>query len=123
MRTLSRLEAVYQTRLTMTHQQTKKDGFEDPYLLSAGTNLGNTYRRKRALIRMESIDMENQATIRALKLENEKLKSKLKRLREEAEKTGRIEDRFEQLSSIIMDSQFMDNSVQSNDNISDDEFE
>ena len=72
---------------------------------------------------MESIDMENQATIRALKLENEKLKSKLRRLREEAEKTGRIENRFEQLSSIIMDSQFMDNTVQSNDNISDDEFE
>lgn len=93
----------------------KKEGFEDPYLLSAGTNLGNSYRRKRALIRMESIDMENQATIRALKLENEKLKWKLARLKEEAEKTGRIEERFEQLSSIIMDSTFVEESMENSD--------
>lgn len=54
---------------------------------------------------MEQIDMDNASTIRELKLENAKLKAQLARLREEAEQTGRIEERFEQLSSIIMDTQ------------------
>jgi predicted RNase H-like nuclease (RuvC/YqgF family) len=87
----------------------------DPFLLFAGTNQGNHYRRKRAIIRLEQMNMENSAKIRELRLENSKLRSTLARLRKQAEQTGRIELRFEQLSSIIMESQFMESQTQPND--------
>ena len=93
-------------KTTSTKQRTEvSSSFNDPYLLHAGTDTGNSYRLRRAIIRMEQIDMDNASTIRELKLENAKLKAQLARLREEAEQTGRIEERFEQLSSIIMDTQ------------------
>lgn len=80
----------------------------DPFLITAGTDVGNMYRMKRAIIRLEQQEMENSATIRELKLENEKLRSKLNRLNEQAGLTDRVEQRFEQLSTIIMESKFMD---------------
>ena len=52
-----------------------------------------------------------------MKVEEEraKLRAQLERLREEAEQTGRIEERFEQLSSIIMDSQLVDSRASDDD--------
>jgi hypothetical protein len=79
----------------------------DPFLLLAGTDMGNKYRRKRAIIRLEQIDVENAYIIRELRIENSKLRAKLKRLREMADQTGKLEERFERLSSIIMESKFM----------------
>jgi hypothetical protein len=80
---------------------------DDPFLILAGTDQGNYYRRKRAIVQLEQIEMANAARIRELTLESHKLRITLKRLRAQAEQTNRIESRFEQLSSIIMDSQFM----------------
>ena len=100
---------------TMSQRTEVTSSFNDPYLLHAGTDTGNSYRRRRAIIRMEQIDMDNTSTIRALKLENQKLRAQLERLREEAEQTGRIEERFEQLSSIIMDSQLVDSRASDDD--------
>ena len=82
--------------------------FTDPFLLDAGTSVGNHYRIKRAIIRLEQEDLENQATIRALRNENEKLRMMVKRLHQQAGYTERMEKRFEQLSSILMDANFFD---------------
>lgn len=83
--------------------------FTDPFLLDAGTNVGNHYRIKRAIIRLEQEDLDNQARIRELKAENDKLRTKLKRLHEQVGYTEALEQRFEQLSSIIMESRFTEN--------------
>lgn len=82
--------------------------FTDRFLLDAGTNVGNHYRIKRAIIRLEQEDLDNQAKIRELRLQNEKLRTKLKRLHEQVGYTEALEQRFEQLSSIIMESRFAD---------------
>lgn len=95
---------------TASRVETSEKQFDDPFLLTAGTDTGNGYRRKRAIVRMEHIDMENTARIRQLRLENEKLRAQLTRLQTQAEETGRIESRFEHLSSIIMESQMEDES-------------
>ena len=87
------------------HETAEK--FTDPFLLDAGTSVGNIYRTRRAIIRLEQEDLENQDRIRTLKLENEKLKTKIKRLQEQAGLTERMEQRFEQLSSIILQSNFL----------------
>jgi hypothetical protein len=89
------------------HASDQDKGTDDPFLILAGTDCGNFYRRKRAIIQLEQMDMAQNAQIRELKLENSKLRTKLKRLREQADQTSRIESRFEQLSSIIMDGQIM----------------
>jgi hypothetical protein len=80
---------------------------DDPFLLLAGTDIGNHFRRKRAIIQLEQMDMANAAQIRALQLENSKLRSTLRRLQIEADDAGRMEQRYEHLSSMIMDSRFM----------------
>lgn len=80
--------------------------FTDRFLLDAGTNVGNHYRIKRAIIRLEQEDLDNQAKIRELRLQNDKLRTKLKRLHEQVGYTEALEQRFEQLSSIIMESRF-----------------
>ncbi|KAK8882959.1 hypothetical protein M9Y10_045606 [Tritrichomonas musculus] len=83
--------------------------FTDPFLLDAGTNVGNHYRIKRAIIRLEQEDLDNQARIRELKAENSKLRTKLVRLHEQVSYTEELEQRFEHLSSIIMESRFTGN--------------
>jgi hypothetical protein len=88
---------------------------DDPFLLLAGTDQGNHYRRKRAIVQLEQMSMANAAKIRELRLENTKLRTRLERLKQEAEHTGRIEGRFEQLSSIIMDSQLMEPNAEPGD--------
>ena len=81
--------------------------FNDPFLVNAGTPNGNLHRIRRAIVLLQQQDMANQAQIRELRIENEKLKSKLKRLQAQAEETEKIERRFDQLSSIILESKFM----------------
>lgn len=78
---------------------------KDPYLVSAGQPKGKLYRTKRAIIRLEQVDADLSARIRELKVENAKLKEKLIRLRRQAAETDEIEDQFEQLSQIILESQ------------------
>ena len=89
--------------------------FNDPFLINAGTPNGNNHRKRRAIILLQQQDMANQAQIRELKIENEKLKSKLKRLQSQAKETEKIERRFDQLSSIILESKFMNSPVDSSE--------
>ena len=79
----------------------------DPFLVDAGLSSGNFYRTKRAIVRLQQKDMDLKARIRELKTENQKLKEKLVRLRERAAETDKLEARFEQLSTIIMESRMM----------------
>ncbi|EAX86638.1 hypothetical protein TVAG_339640 [Trichomonas vaginalis G3] len=78
--------------------------YKDPYLIKQGQPKGKLYRTKRAIIRFEQVDAELQANIRELKAENAKLKEKLIRLRKRAAETDEIEDQYEQLSQVIMES-------------------
>jgi hypothetical protein len=90
--------------------QTPKRTMDDPFLLLAGSDWGNHARRKRAIVRLEQISMSNTATIRALQLENDKLRTTLERMRQQFEEAGRLHVRFEQLSSIVMESQLGEDS-------------
>jgi hypothetical protein len=91
---------------------------DDPYLILAGTDHGNHHRRKRAIVQLEQIAIANAARIRELQLEKYKLRMTLERVRAQAEQTNRIESRFEQLSSIIMESQFMESGAPEEDSAS-----
>ena len=79
----------------------------DPFLVDAGLSSGNFYRTKRAIVRLQQRDMELKGRIRELRIENQKLKEKLVRLKERAAETDKLEARFEQLSTIIMESRMM----------------
>ena len=79
----------------------------DPFLVDAGLSSGNFYRTKRAIVRLQQRDMELKGRIRELRIENQKLKEKLVRLKERASETDKLEARFEQLSTIIMESRMM----------------
>ena len=83
------------------------DDTNDPFLVDAGLSSGNFYRTKRAIVRLQQRDMDLKARIRELRIENQKLKEKLVRLRERAAETDKLEARFEQLSTIIMESRVM----------------
>jgi len=82
---------------------------EDPFLIDAGTEPGNLYRTKRAIVRLESIDMDNMAIIKQLKSENQKLKKELQKLKEKANEVDRIEEKFIQVSSIILENRVSKN--------------
>ena len=86
---------------------------EDPFLVDAGLSSGNFYRTKRAIIRLQQKDMDLKSRIRDLRIENQKLKEKLVRLRERAAETDKIEARFEQLSTIILESRMMQTTTSS----------
>ena len=90
-----------------------EDDANDPFLIEAGLPSGNFYRTKRAIIRLQQRDIDLKARIRELKTENQKLKEKLGRLREQAAETDKLEERFEQLSTIIMESRMMQSTTMS----------
>lgn len=77
---------------------------EDPFLIEAGEKNGNSFRMKRAIIKLEARELECSNKIKTLQKENARLKEKLIRLREKAAETERLEDKFEQLSTIIIES-------------------
>ena len=80
------------------------EDFDDPYLLRTGLPGGNSFRLKRAIVRLQQQEIDNNARIRDLKVENKKLREKLARLREKANETDRIEEKFEAVSTCIMES-------------------
>ena len=77
---------------------------EDPFLIEAGERNGNNFRIKRAIVRLESRELECSNRMRDLQKENARLREKLVRLREKALETERLEEKFEQLSTVIIES-------------------